>query len=209
MKLATLTKLSCAFSAALACVAIANADPITGNIGFDGTATVNGGANVQLSAVTTISSITATVDDGTQGGSYSSVPGGTLSPVVTFGTPITGIPSTPSLSGPLWSFTSGAWTYSFDVSTISVTLQNANFLDLQGSGIAYITGAGSPYTATVGDWTLDLTSANGNRAVSFSFGANTAIPAVPDSGMTALLIGLGMGGIGLGMIARRRSLTRS
>ncbi|HEX4084508.1 MAG TPA: hypothetical protein VHY22_06355 [Chthoniobacteraceae bacterium] len=207
MKLTTLTKLSCALGAALAIAAVSNADPlITGDIGFDGSASVNTG---NLGTATTISSITGvTVEDGTQDGSYGTVPGGTAT---AFTTPISGFSMTSApvsgalTSHALWSFTVGSTQYSFWASTIQISTQNANFLDLKGSGTAEITG----YANTAGDWTLQLTSASGNSAARFSFGADTSIPSVPDSGMTALLIGLGMGGIGLGMIARRRSLTRS
>ena len=59
------------------------------------------------------------------------------------------------------------------------------------------------FTPTPGTWSITDTSTG--KETTFSFGADTA---VPDSGATALLIGLGLAGVAVGMIAQRRRLVR-
>lgn len=91
---------------------------------------------------------------------------------------------------PLWSFVQAGITYSFDATSIVIDQQNTFFLNLKGSGIAHVTG----YADTVGSWTLTSTGTTSK----FTFGASTS---VPEGGLTAAMLGLGL--LGLGLAARR------
>jgi len=94
---------------------------------------------------------------------------------------------------PLWSFTSGAWTYTFDLYNISYVSQDSAFINLAGQGILNITGSGSPFDATPGSWTFTITSAGSDPEFNFGFVSSTA--AVPDGGMTVALLGLALVGV--------------
>lgn len=192
MKLATFAKLS---SALILTVALAKADPeIEGTISFDGASTTNTG---NLIAATSFTSIYDTFVNPGATGDYASVP---------VFTPVTFTPFSFSAAGvtPLWTFTSGGLTYSFSATSINVDKQTTNFLDLSGVGWANITG----YETTEGAWTIDITHTGPvTKHTVFAFGSSEAT--LPDSGGTALLIGLGLAGIAVGVIAQRRKLTKA
>jgi len=166
---------------------LARATPIDGTINFDGEATTNSG---NLATATSFTSIVGTMVVPQETGSYSAIP------VVT---PVTFTPFSFSAAGvtPLWTLTVAGITYSFNATSIVVDAQNANFLNLSGTGIASITGD----TSTAGTWSITDTSVGGSPT--FTFGADSV---VPDSGVTALLILLGLAGVGLGVAAQRRKL---
>jgi len=193
MKLNTLTKVGSALilSAAICCP-LAKATPISGTINFDGEAKVNTGNLLTATSFTSISGVSVVP---VESGNYS----GTTGAPVTF-TPFS---FTASAVTPLWAFTVGSTSYWFNATgTIDVTqfsIKNAKFLNLSGAGWAYETG----YTPTLGTWSITDTSTGSETT--FAFGADTT---VPDSGSTALLIGLGLAGVAVGMIARRRRLVR-
>src|ERR1035441_10081014 len=128
-------------------------------------------------------------------GSYASLP--------LFAGPVTFTPFSFSAAAvtPLWTFTVGSVTYSFDATSIMVVAQSKGGLLLEGNGWASITG----YQTTLGSWSIDDTTTTHKSAI-FNFGADTA--ALPDSGGTALLIGLGLAGVAAGMVAQRRRLAK-
>jgi hypothetical protein len=193
MKLAVHTKFRFVYAIAFAlCGAAANATPISGFINFDGIATTNTG---NLSTATAFTSISDTSVYPVETGNYAVVP---------LFYPDTFKPFSFSAAGvtPLWTFTVGAVTYSFDATSIEVVYQSGNFLDLSGTGVAYITG----FTPTVGAWSITDTSTNSGARV-FTFGADSA--PLPDAGGTALLIGLGLAGAAAGMIVRRSRLAKA
>lgn len=190
MKLATLAKLS---SVLILTIALVKADPIIqGSINFDGVATTNDGT---LATATSFTSISDTFVFPGSTGSYLTVP---------LFEPVTFTPFSFSASGvtPLWTFTVGAVTYSFNATSIVVDGQSAGFLNLSGTGWASITG----YETTEGTWSItDTTTKKGSHI--FTFGADSAT--VPDSSGTALLIGLGLAGVAVGMVAQRRRLAKA
>lgn len=96
----------------------------------------------------------------------------------------------------LWSFTVGALTYSFDLSTMTVATYNPSFLDITGAGTLSIVGTGSPYDTTDGTWTYQINSTDPNGVDGvFSYQSSiTAIP-VPDGGMTLVLLGTAFSGL--------------
>jgi hypothetical protein len=199
MKLATLTKFSPVLVLAMALLGnVARANPIIqGQINFDGVATTNNGT---LATATSFATITSTYVVPGNTGTYSSVP---LFTPVTF-TPFTFSPFPPGGVTPLWTFTVGSVSYWFDATSLTVDSQSAGFLNLSGSGWAYITG----YTPTLGVWSITDTTPAGkpSKHPTFTFGADSAT--LPDSGGTALLIGLGLAGIAAGMVAQRRRLAK-
>jgi hypothetical protein len=164
----------------------ARSTPISGNINFDGVATTDTGT---LATATAYTSITGTYVVPSEAGNYALVP---------VNTPVTFMPFSFSALGvtPLWTFTVGATTYSFDATSISVGVKSSGFLDIYGKGIANVTG----FASTSGIWSITDTTVGG--VSTFVFGASTAV--VPDSGSTGLLTVLGLLGMGLGIWASRR-----
>jgi hypothetical protein len=178
----SLIRIAAALLLALAISSAAKADPINGTIGFIGT-NFSTDDNADFTLATKFTSFTA----------YTSGPGtGDYSSVTTF-LPVTFTPFSFSDSGvtPLWSFTLSGITYSFDATTVSVQT-TPNSIIAQGNGIASITGKDD----TAGSWII---TANGIGGAALTFSASTA---VPDGGMTAMLVGLGL--VGMSFFARRR-----
>jgi VPDSG-CTERM motif len=112
----------------------------------------------------------------------------------------------------LWSFTSGAGTYSFSLTNLLNVTQTSTFLNISGAGVFSIAGVDS-FTPTGGLWSYTITSSNGVANTDGKFTAtssNSVLPAgadtpVPDGGSTAVLIGLSF--LGLGALARRRHVS--
>ena len=160
------------------------AQPITGSIAFDGGYTPN---TTPLSAATSVT-FPANGQEVTLNqhfGSYLSVPNGTL---VTFNG-FTFIPASPPVN-PLWTFTIGPTTYSFNATTMTSNYNGIqNNWNIAGTGTAKITG----FDDTPGTWNLTLS----NVGESFSFAATTGVNGVPDGGTTVLLLGAALSALGL------------
>ncbi|HRE79550.1 MAG TPA: VPDSG-CTERM sorting domain-containing protein [Opitutaceae bacterium] len=175
---------------ALAFANIASAASIQGSIGFTGVPVFN---STPISGATGISAYTfAYVAPGTNSGDYASV---TTIPLqlVTF-SPFSF--SDASIS-PLWTFTAAGVTYSFTATSVTASFDAVlNIWNVGGLGVASITGK----TDTVGSWNFSA----GNQGAAFTFLSNATVPAtVPDSGTTALLLGLGLTVVGF--VARRKN----
>lgn len=157
--------------------------PINGAISFDGGYALVGGANFLSASAANI--LTASVTPGQATGTYASLNGGyafsgpdTFGPIQVNPTPVTVIP--------LWQFTTGGITYSFDATSVSLLVKTANIYAIEGYGVANVTG----FDATPGYWNVTL-----NRAgASFSFSSSAA---VPDGGMTLILLGTALTAMGL------------
>ena len=169
----------------LAAVAFAfparSAPSIAGTIEFVGGASLNG----TLDSATAFSSIFGPLGTGNPmvrsgaTGSYSVVPAGTEAAFSLF----TFNPAPPS-SFTLWSFSLGGTSFSFEATSVIISAQNANFLDLEGTGIAHVTG----YADTQGTWSITATGAG----PTFTFGEQTTM--VPEPSAAALFL-LGTAGL--------------
>lgn len=162
----------------------AQAMMINGSISIGGAVTPTG----SFPNVTSLTFVNATVSASTQTGAYVGTDGST----VTMDSPLS-INPLPTLPLQIWSFVYNSDTYSFELNTMSVT-QDTDGLKIIGSGTADITGG--VYDPTPG--VFRLTTQSGSATVSFSATTN-----VPDSGTTALLLGLGLLGLALGLTFRR------
>ena len=168
----------------------ARATPINGAVNFDGVATTDTG---KLSTATEYTSITGVTVVAGGSGTYAAVPSGT---------PATFTPFSFSASGvmPLWTFNWGGNTYSFTATSIGITEQSNDFLDIGGMGYATLNGVNTPG----GTWSI--TDTRVGSSTTFTFGASSAVLTTPDGGMTAVLLGLGLAGVSLGLVARRNTL---
>jgi hypothetical protein len=156
---------------------------ITGDIQFNGGATLDTGNLATATAFTSIfgpggpSTQPQVLGGGTQTGDYSTVPDGTLVNFSTFSF------SAASVT-PLWTFTVGSTVYSFDATSVTVAFQSSFFLDITGTGIAHITG----FNDTSGVWDVTDTGAGGTPV--FTFGAATDLSGnpAPEPSTTAMLL---------------------
>ncbi len=174
-----------------ACVAIAvligglfnqglNAAPqyINGSISFTGNTSLNG-STVSATAVNSFTNITVVV--GTNG-IYAPLKNSHAASWL----PFTFNPASIPVS-PLWTCTSNGITYSFDASSMTVVFSSSNFLDLQGTGIAHVTG----YADTPGFWTLAVQSIGASVNFTASTMVNaTNVPVIQSYGMTNGNIGM-------------------
>jgi VPDSG-CTERM motif len=154
----------------------AQATPITGILNIAGT------ANFNTSSLTTAGSATFTdvIVLGGNSGTFAGFAVGT--PVVMAS--YTFDPST--ITNGLWSVNG----FTFNLISSTVTDRTATSLSVSGTGI--ITGPAG-FDATPGMWAFTSQNAGGRPHDTFSFSANTE--AVPDSGMTLALLGVGLMGL--------------
>jgi hypothetical protein len=173
-------------AAVLMIAAAAQAAPIVGSIGFgSGVYTQVGGSPGDLGSATSFTLGTPTITAGATTGAFT---GATLN---TFSTSIGVNGNAPALVGQqLWKVTVGATVYTFTVSTAVETLSaDHTALDLTGRGTI---ADGTPADNTLGTYTLHF----GASGAAFTFGATSA-NAVPDGGMTVILLGAALSGLGL------------
>jgi PEP-CTERM motif len=153
----------------LACVVFATsaaaAPYINGQIQFVGGADLNNSLG-SATAFTAFFGTLGTGDPQVRSGStgtYSSVPGGTQAAfsLFTFNPAPVSVPA-------LWSFTVGSTTYSFDATSVVIQTQTSSILNLEGNGLAHVTG----FADTYGTWSITDT---GTGPV-FTFGNATQVP---------------------------------
>jgi len=176
-----------ALSALVLAAPNANANVITGSIGFGATGVSIDSLNLATATTFTVANPFAT----TRSGTYASVP---LFQSVTFD----GFAFNPPIASvtPLWTFDIGPTVYSFDATTVTSSFNSADDeWDIGGEGMAMVTG----YADTAGTWNVNLSQSGS----SFVFDSSAAVDSVPDGGPTLALLG----GAVLGLSAFARKFT--
>ncbi len=173
---------------------IAQAVPITGDITFAG------GVQLDTSSAGTATEVLSWTGPGGTGmpvvisddGSFSGIAAGTQ---VTFAAP--------------WSFNSGAvsalWAvggFTFDLTSSHIVFQGGSPAGVLVDGIGAVSGNGLDSEAMTWSFSTSDPGASGADSLIFSFqAASGATGTVPDGGTTAMLLGLGV--LGLGLLKKR------
>jgi hypothetical protein len=131
---------------------------IDGSISFTGNVSLNG-STTSATAITSFSNVTAVV--GTNG-IYVPLAGSRAAVWSPFTFSPSGAPVVP-----LWTCATNGVSYSFDASSMAVVFTSGNFLNIQGTGIAHVTG----YADTPGIWTISVQAIG----ASVSFTASTMV----------------------------------
>lgn len=170
------------------------ATPITGSVSISGSAVFDTTNLATATKVTSFNSALVTSDTGAYAGTFGDS--------VTY-KPFGFNPSTAPITS-LWSFTDATthYTYSLDLSSLSIAKQTSSDLILAGTGNLNITGAGSPYTQTAGSWRFTVNDSSGGHTGNYTFGFSSSDSSIPDSGATGLLLGLGL--VAVGFAAKRK-----
>jgi hypothetical protein len=193
----SLIKTLAALAVAFTISNLAKADPITGSIGLTGIPTfsipndpadstsVAFGSGAVLTGSGTFASIpfltTATFSGVADAGTFANLPSGSLT----------------ETGSDLWSVTSGGDIYSFTATSIFGTSPQSNNWEFTGSGYFAVTDLALNPIAGPSLGTFSLNFSQSGTSLTFQTTA-----AVPDSGSSALLVGLGI--VGLGVYAARR-----
>ncbi len=133
---------------------------INGAISFTGNVSLNG-STATATAINSFSNILVVADTN---GIYAPLVNSRAATWTPFTFAPPGIPVSP-----LWTCSSNGISYSFDASSMTVVFSSSNFLDIQGSGIAHVTG----YADTPGFWTIAVQSIG----ASVNFTASTTVSA--------------------------------
>ncbi len=166
----------------------ARAVGITGTIDMSGTAILN---STSLGSATAATGFIGTTVGGIPTGSFT----GTGGSSVTWSA--FSWPSNTAVT-PLWTFTVGPTTYSFELGSVTVASQSNTFLNLLGTGVLSKTG----FDDTVGSWSFTISNSSGAAHSNFAFTfANSQTAAVPEGGSALALLGMGL--IGIATIGRK------
>jgi hypothetical protein len=188
----TLKTIIVALAAAAALPFSANATTINGSVLLHGTGSVSVSAGFTTFTPNNDWKVLAGDDD------YSTVLSGTA--VSKLPVKYTGTGTGATLVAPVvpeWKFTFAGKIYSFDLTSLDNGLFVAgspNNFGMSGSGVAHITG----FDDTVASWSLEGTGSGFN--FKFASESTTAL-GVPDGGATAMLLGVGL--LGLGALRRK------
>ena len=185
----------------LALSAQAISTPISGNISFSGTTTIDSTSCVTATRFLSFQNVVVGAPSALSGDYV-----GTSGAAVTV-TPFIWSPPTASTPlNPLWTFVSGGNTYSFDLSILHVDYASPTGLLLSGLGTALITGPGMEKLNTTGTW--DFSSQTLGQT-SFTFSSTTTVPsaAVPDGGSTVAMLGASL--LGLSIMKRKQIVSKA
>jgi len=177
-----LYKILLAIVASIGLLCSAQAVPITGMLNISGTANYN----APIATATQVTLFQDVVTGGANTGSFAGIPA--MVPV-TMTSPYIFNPSTPVPA--LWSVAG----FTFDLTATTFLDQSVHGILIEGTG----TIMGNGFDPTAGEWSF---SQQAGRGTTLSFSATTS--SVPDGGMTATLLGLGLAGlVGAGRLHRR------
>ncbi|HEY5297430.1 MAG TPA: VPDSG-CTERM sorting domain-containing protein [Verrucomicrobiae bacterium] len=167
-------KITVAVAAIVSLGGIAQATPITGNIGFSGGAQMNtDNANTAAEVIGWITPVVSTAPSGSFTG---------LSGAVTMNSPWTFNPSTPLAA--FWSI--GGFTFNLVSSTIIFDASGHLDIDVYGN----VVSTNPSFSQTAFSGSFDIANPNDGHAQEFS--ARLSFEPVPDGGTTVMLLGLGL-----------------
>jgi len=143
----------------------------------------SGGATFNTNSLATASSVIA---GGWTNVSVTAVTAGSiLDTTINPGAPVT-------MTGAVWNFNNGAlpnlWTvggFTFNLTSSAVMMQNASFLNVQGTGFL----SGNGYDVTPGNWYFTSQGGGDNNLFSFSATNDTRPVGVPEGGSTVGMLG--------------------
>lgn len=167
--------------------------PINGSVEFLGSATPSGtslGPAVSVHFNDPWHTLAGT-------GIYVGIPSGVSSTFTDFS--FTGDGSSAALIGsvtPLWTFSTGGVTYSFDLLHLSNGHTEPGSMSFVGTGMAHATGFDDTFA------TIALQGSGTNFAFDISTSTTTSIGRVPEGGATVALLGIAL----LGIVTLRRQL---
>ena len=177
----------------------AEAVPITGELNMGGVASLN---NSQLEFASGATSFSGVKANAASDGVFTDA--GIGRAAITMN-PFNWNPSSAPIT-PLWEFTYGGIEFHFNLDSLTVVSQTANFLNLSGEGTIY----SSAYESATGSWSFTISDSDGlgagtgNFKFGFQSSSTAAVPTqVPDGGATAMLVGLTF--LGFAGIRRQKS----
>jgi hypothetical protein len=176
-------KLLVATAMAVGLAATVQAVPISGSIGFTGAFSQTGGTIGDLATATSFSITSASINS-----ALGDLAGATLN---SFASPI-GVNGNPPVIGQLWSVDVGGTTYTFNVTSETQTLTSTTQINLAGNG----TMSNGINDDTAGTWQLGFGVSGQGAIASFTW-QSTSATNVPDGGMTVMLLGAALSGLGL------------
>jgi hypothetical protein len=177
------------------------ATPITGTVSFNAKSATLNNSFAAGTETKFLSINSATVAARTTSGSYAALTGGQAATFSTF----TFVPETPFTTvDPLWTVKSGGLIYTFVATSETTLIRGLDFLDIGGEGYASITTSTGHeyhgYAPTLGLWSITDTK-TGISSITFSSASKSLSILVPDGGLTASLLGMGL--IGCALVARK------
>ncbi len=162
---------------------VASAIPVSGNITISGGATMDNNNLSLASAVTAWSNVKVASEDG------SFIPFVSDGDAVTMAAPWTFNPSTPTPA--LWSVDGFTFDLAKITSVIRFAVGTAKFLTVVGDGWV----SGNDFDRSEGSWSFSTQTPSAQGR--FSFSAATSVAAVPDGGMTIIMLGVALSGLGI------------
>lgn len=190
MKNLTKTILATLATAVISCTMFsqqAQATPITGTIGFIGTASASGDSSFNSPTTVTFGSFTVVAATGDYVGASGA--SATFSNFSFTGDGLTAALVSPPVT-PLWTITFGG--FSFDLLSLTLAHTDASTLSLAGTGVAHGTG----FMNTAATFTATGNSLNGNFNYTITFGTTVANgQAIPDGGSAVALLGVALAGV--------------
>jgi len=178
-------KIVCAAAAIFAVAQVTQASPIVGYIGFHGNVTLDSGS---VNTATEAVSWNGVVVGGSDG-SFSSVNVGDSVLMSSSGWFFNSIGGG-GIVEPFWS----VGDFSFDLITSTIVSQGYGFLNIVISGT--VSAAGYDTTSITGAFTAVNPPSGGGQTFGMAIAFGDPVPSVPDGGMTVMLLGGALAGVG-------------
>ncbi|PYL63470.1 MAG: hypothetical protein DMF25_10630 [Verrucomicrobia bacterium] len=164
------------------------AQAITGDVMFAGSATASGASGAGATTITFTNPWHVVAGTG----DYAAVTFGT--PATFFGFTFTGDGTGATLTAPVtpqWSFVFGGNTYTFDLLALTSGHVESGSMAFTGTGTAFINGS----DATAANWSLEGATGGGGFTFTLSSSTTGTVGGVPDGGSAVALLGIALAGI--------------